>query len=868
MLKQKHILHNITMKLIKTIRSLPLLLITLSYQTLLQAPVTAQTATPLLCAVPGKDGVGTLAGVINTYYQGAGTIDQNTKTIQLGAINPNSSSDRITAGDLLLIIQMQGAEINSDDNDNYGGSSPGSGNTNNNFTAGTYEYIVATKVTGNSIDEFRGTGPNGGLNNLYTTAQEAGNSGQRTYQVIRVPQYSNATLTGTLTAAPWNGSSGGVLVYDVAGELKLAGATMDVNSKGFRGGGGMRLNDLDRSQPTPSNKNYRTNAPSNINSNNGANGSKGEGTAGTPRYTLNPDFRPNGSIFEAYNFDLADNTFEGYPEGSFGRGAPGNAGGGSTDGNPDGSIPRPERPAGTAFNAENSGGGGGGNGGTGGRGGRPWLSGDPSKVSPPLDTGGFGGNVFSVANSNRVVMGGGGGAGTNNDGTNESSIDLFLGGTKSDGRSSSGAPGGGIVLLRTGNISGTGNINANGGDAFNVLNDGAGGGGAGGSVVVTAANEITGLTIDANGGKGGNARFSTEHGPGGGGGGGVVLTSPIAIRPNARGGSSGGTGDPIDLTKKFGATSGNDAIPGNVSAIPGANSGAECVPQLTVNKTTSTPRITVKPGKAIYTITVSNAANRATATNVNISDPLPTGFIYDASTPPAVILNSQTVRNTVINPTAGATVADFGTFNIPGGGSVQITFSVDVGVNVPDNTYNNDAVATYIDPTLDRPGSNPTATNIATSRYDGNINTTEDVIVGQIPPPPPTPAISMRGVKRITNVTRNGVTLAGINFGAVIDDPSDTNDDASIWANSQLAPKGVTRIDPQFKLRAGDEVEYTVYFLVDGNQPITNARFCDPIPQGTSFISNSGSDITLNIANTITNQTNIADADKASSTLR
>ena len=58
-------------------------------------------------------------------------------------------------------------------------------------------------------------------------------------------------------------------------------------------------------------------------------------------------------------------------------------------------------------------------------------------------------------------------------------------------------------------------------------------------------------------------------------------------------------------------------------------------------------------------------------------------------------------------------------------------------------------------------------------------------------------------------------------------------------------------------------VRYDKWVLVDGNQPITNARFCDPIPQGTSFINSSGNDITLNIANTITNQTNIADGDKA-----
>jgi uncharacterized repeat protein (TIGR01451 family) len=839
-------------------RSLPLLLTILSYQALLQAPVSAQTATPSLCAVPGKDGVATLTNVINTYYPGAPntTVAAGATAIPVGAINPDGSSTPITAGDLLLVIQMQGADIDSSNTDSYGDGVAGggnnanttlvpvpdgaSGNLNNaNFTAGNYEYVVATgPVSGGSIP-IRGAGSGSGLINSYSNTP-FGTQGQRTYQVIRVPQYANATLTSSLTAARWNGSSGGVLIYDVAGNTNLGGANVDVSGLGFRGGGGRELNG---NEPGLLNTDHRTLSTSN------ANGSKGEGTAGTPRYLINRASIPLGRL---------DNGIanEGYPGGSYGRGAPGNAGGGSTDGNP----------ANNNGNDENSGGGGGANGGSGGLGGRSFRS--------ILAVGGFGGAAFP-ASSGRVIMGGGGGAGTTNNGTSDPPFSI------TGGLASSGAPGGGVVLFRTGTVSGSGTINANGANAFNVLNDGGGGGGAGGSIVATASNNnLAGLTVNANGGKGGDARSSTLHGPGGGGGGGVILTSSGAIR-NAAGGVNGGTGDPVNSATNFDSSPGGGGIQSNVGVVPGANSGADCVPQLTVNKTTSTPRITVKPGKAIYTITVSNAANRATATNVNISDPLPPGFIYDASTPPTinlinptnvtgsptvdglptVISNQQTVRTAVANPSAGATVADFGTFNIPGGGSVEITFSVDVGVNVPDNTYNNDAVATYIDPTLDRPGSTPTATNIARSNYDGNASTTEDVIVG---PLPPTPVTSIRGIKRITNVIRNGVPLSGVNFNTVIDDPSDTNDDTSIWASSPLAPVGVTRIDPQLSLGAGDEVEYTIYFLVDGNQPIQAARFCDPIPQGTSFINTNGSDITLNVANTVTSQTNAVDGDRAS----
>ncbi len=79
---------------------------------------------------------------------------------------------------------------------------------------------------------------------------------------------------------------------------------------GFRGGGG-----VDKTGAAGSLTDEYTMSTNN------ANGSKGEGIAGTPRYVN-------------YNFTLIDNVVEGYPSGSFARGAPGNAGGGATDSNP------------------------------------------------------------------------------------------------------------------------------------------------------------------------------------------------------------------------------------------------------------------------------------------------------------------------------------------------------------------------------------------------------------------------------------------------------------------------------------------------------------------------------------------------------
>ncbi|MEM6400245.1 MAG: isopeptide-forming domain-containing fimbrial protein [Cyanobacteria bacterium P01_D01_bin.116] len=818
----------------KLIRSFALLFTTCSYQGLLLlseanfSRVAAQTTSQRLCAVPGQDGEGNnLSGIINTYYPGTANVNAGATSIPVGT--STGAATQIQAGDLLLVIQMQGADINSTNTDSYGdgvagGSTPlrsfvappptgASGNLDNaNFTAGNYEYVVATGgVAGGSVTIQGANG--GGLINSYSNAPFA-TQGQRTYQVIRVPQYTNANITSGLTASRWDGSTGGIVAYDVANNLNLAGATLDISGKGFRGGGGRQLTGADRNvAPGLLETDFRSLSQFQVNEPQleGTNGSKGEGIAGTPRFTFN-----------STNNSLENNGVEGYPNGSSGRGAPGNAGGGGTDGDPLGDFRFP--------NGENTGGGGGGNGGAGGLGGRSFSSQEY--------IGGFAGVSFPSA-SNRLVLGGGGGAGT----TNDNNSDL------PNGLSSSGAAGGGMAFIRTASVTGNGAINANGANALNTRVDGAGGGGAGGSVVVSAVNNnLTGLTVTANGGTGGNALAREPHGPGGGGGGGVIFTSPGA-NVNANGGASGQTSDPLEA---FGATAGSNGTVSNIVNPNGVSSGAECLlPELTINKTTSTPGPIIKPGQATYTITVSNAPNLTAATNVNISDPLPSGFTYDASVNPTITLTGGATRTNNSNPSDGAEVAEFGSFTIPGGGSVAITFTTDIDENAPNGVYNNPATATYTD-----------ATNTTKSVSYDPANPDEDVRVGSDTPTDPE---RLRGLKRITNVFRNGVPISGINFDTFIDDPNDPIDNLPGWF--QLSPVGVFDISPQLPLQTGDEVEYTMYFLADGNRPVENVRFCDPIPQGTTFIPDSfgsGNGISVNLSNTVTANSNSDDGDNAS----
>jgi hypothetical protein len=483
-------------------------------------------ATIAVCAVPGRDGSPTsLSGVVNTYYPGTATASAGVASISVGA--SRGATTPIASGDLLLVIQMQDAAINYTNTSNYGNGSSGSGATNYN-SAGLYEFVRATgPVSGGSVP-IQGTGTGLGLRNTYTNANATAIQGQRRFQVVRVPQYDSATVTGQITAQAWNGSTGGIVVMDVAGTLTFSGGGINVDAKGFRGGGGQQLS----GQTGGSNTAYRTQATPPSPGTPHYNGNKAEGVAGSPNYM--------------YDGTATLASGSGYPDGtnadaSRARGAPGNAGGGGTDGNP-------------SANDQNSGGGGGGNGGAGGLGGNTWSS--------NLSLGGFGGAAFPYA-AGRLAMGGGGGSGARNN---------------SQGVESSGGQGGGLIIVRANSITGTATLSANGGVGVTPANDGGGGGGAGGSMLVFArTGGLTSLTINAKGANGTNADpTGSAHGPGGGGAGGVIYLSSAAASTSVTGGANGTTTATADA---YSATSGTAGVTNTnltESQIPGVTSGATC----------------------------------------------------------------------------------------------------------------------------------------------------------------------------------------------------------------------------------------------------------------------------------------------------
>lgn len=662
------------------------------------------TVFALTCGIPGKDGVGAVSSSVNTYYTpaGSGSLSSGATVLNLSSgVGPTA----LSMGDLLLIMQMQ----------------DGSGSLEGNF-----EYAQVVSVSGGTIRV------ESGLINSY--AQSFGATALQTYQVIRVPQYSSATISGAVSPPAWTVNTatglgyGGVFAIDVAGTLTLSG-TVNASGKGFRGAFGINGSG-NRAGGLFTDANYTPN----LASMNGA--LKGEGTNGVSNQLFDGTITP-----VVYTSGL-------YAAGTAGQAANGNAGGGGNDGEP---------VAGT--NQYNSGGGGGSNSGAGGRGGNSW--------SVDNLAGGLGGNALANATT-KIYMGGGGGAGsTNNNGnanaiasypptavTSFGTVNTYSGATGPV--STSGASGGGIVILRASNIAmNSGGIIANGYDAYstNGGSEAAGGAGAGGSVVIQAASSTAAIPVTVAGGKGGDADYY-NHGPGGGGGGGFVGTSGVTTTNSFAGGTNG-----VD------AANGGDNIANSYSALPGSGGASStlgtpsgtsapnvCLPNISVVKVTSTPTISVSGATtATYTITATNtSAGFATGADF-VDNTLPPGWTFastgavtfspalsasvlggfvEGATPgvPAVAGGPGAAANLAVDGTPAAAPI-WGNVTIPGNGTATLTYTVNIPASAPVGVFHNSGGIKYVDPTRSIAGreiaanTNNTA-NRAGAQVGGTANNT------------------------------------------------------------------------------------------------------------------------------------------------
>lgn len=126
-----------------------------------------------------------------------------------------SESVSFKAGDTVVVFQMKGAEHIGTNTNNYGDITAYN-------SAGSYEFNYVLQKTGNDII----------LRNSLTQQYNHTNGA---VQLIRVPYYTNARISTVLNCIAWDGTSGGVVIVNVADTLEFA-ADIDVSEKGFKGG--------------------------------------------------------------------------------------------------------------------------------------------------------------------------------------------------------------------------------------------------------------------------------------------------------------------------------------------------------------------------------------------------------------------------------------------------------------------------------------------------------------------------------------------------------------------------------------------------------------------------------------------------------
>jgi len=475
----------------------------------------------------GKDGnvtVNTAGRIVNEYTTLTANANAGNTSLTVAASGLNANgrfASNIAAGDLIMIIQMQGATILGQPDagvPTIGFPNDATWGTITNYNnCGNYEYCQISSVPNSTTINI-----DCGLTNSYTATGRV--------QIIRVPRYNTLTITspGTIVSQTWNGTSGGVVAIEVLGNTIInTGARIDVSAQGFRGGALFTTTGR-----------TTTVLYSCVSLDVGTN--KGEGIAG-----FDNDYTPYGG---KYCRGAAANAGGGGNVWNCGGGGGGNAGNINNwtgQGNPD------SGPAGWAaawdlesagFSSHTSSGGG--------RGGYSFSNSNQNATTLGPGTlgvsnawggsfrynlGGLGGRPMDYS-TGKIFMGGGGGAGE-----------------QDNGRGGAGGRGAGIIFLTSyGTISGAGSIVADGGNgastnnsAFNPGVDGAGGAGAGGTIILNSVGTISGISASTNGGIGGNqvvnAGTSESEGPGGGGGGGYIAVSNGAIVQTANGGANGTT---------------------------------------------------------------------------------------------------------------------------------------------------------------------------------------------------------------------------------------------------------------------------------------------------------------------------------------
>ncbi len=156
------------------------------------------SAEPSIDLGDGRDGDLNVAASTTKYADDVRSSVTTTATLG-GSILTVQSSTGFTQGDKVLVIQMQG------------------------INAGVNETSTIQNIAGSNLTMLTA------LKNTYTVG------GGGVVQIIKILQYRNVTIDGTLTAHAWDGSTGGIVIFKASGTLVVNG-TINLTGLGFRKG--------------------------------------------------------------------------------------------------------------------------------------------------------------------------------------------------------------------------------------------------------------------------------------------------------------------------------------------------------------------------------------------------------------------------------------------------------------------------------------------------------------------------------------------------------------------------------------------------------------------------------------------------------